>query len=237
MIELITGTCEYIFSGTFLMGAWNTLLLTIISQVAAIVLGFGIALVKRSNIKILDGAASLYIWCFRGVPVLVQLIFVFNALPEFGIKLTGFQSALLALTLNESAYMAEIIRSGLDSVDKGQKRAANALGMSNFQIMRHVVLPQAIKIITPPTANQFNSMLKTSAMASVVGFSDLLLTAQQIASANFDYVNTLLAAVIYYLFFSAVFTLVQNYLENRMDISRKQISITKKPTILKEKSA
>ncbi|MBB6636384.1 amino acid ABC transporter permease [Cohnella thailandensis] len=219
--ELITNVGHYLASHSFLVGALNTIKLTLAAQAVAVVLGFVVALAKMSRWKALSGLASSYIWVFRGIPVLVQLIFVFNALPQFGIKLTGFQSALVALALNEAAYMAEIVRSGLASVGKGQHRAGRALGMNSWQRMRHIVLPQAFRVILPPTANQFIGMLKTSAMASVVGYTDLLMTAQQTASANFNYVDTLVAAVIYYLAFTAIFTLLQTYLERKLDISRK----------------
>lgn len=220
MLEFIEHLTGYLFSNRFLLGAVNTLKLTLLSQLAAIVLGFVIALAKMSRLVILEKLAGAYIWVFRGIPVLVQLIFVYNALPRFGITLSEFQTALVALALNEAAYMAEIIRAGLESVGKGQHRAARALGMNNWQRMRYVVLPQALRVITPPTGNQFIGMLKTSSMASVVGYTDLLMSAQQAASANFDYVNTLIAAVIYYLFFTAIFSVGQSYLERRMDTSR-----------------
>ncbi|WP_080834314.1 amino acid ABC transporter permease [Cohnella massiliensis] len=219
--DLIAGVGDYIFSRSFLIGALNTIKLTLAAQAAAVILGFVLALAKMSSWKALQGLASAYIWIFRGIPVLVQLIFVFNALPQFGIKLSPFESAFVALALNEAAYMAEIVRSGLSSVGKGQQRAGRALGMSSWQRMRHIVLPQAFRVILPPTANQFVGMLKTSAMASVVGYTDLLMTAQQTASANFNYVDTLVAAVVYYLAFTAIFTLFQSYLERRMDISRR----------------
>jgi polar amino acid transport system permease protein len=218
---MIENIGNYLISHSFLMGAVNTLKLTLVAQVIAVALGFVIAISKMSRWKILRGLASYYTWVFRGIPVLVQLIFVYNVLPQFGIRLTGFQSAMVALSLNEAAYMAEIVRAGLSSVGKGQQRAARALGMGNWKIMRYVVLPQAFRFIVPPTANQFIGMLKTSALASVVGYTDLLQTAQQVASANFNYVDTLVAVVIYYLVFTAIFTLIQSYLERRMDISRR----------------
>ncbi|MDB5053369.1 MAG: hypothetical protein JWM44_1419 [Bacilli bacterium] len=220
-VNMIDSVGGYLFSHSFLLGAVNTLKLTMVAQLTAVVLGFVIAIAKTSRWKIIQSLAGTYIWIFRGIPVLVQLIFVYNALPEFGIRLSSFQSAFVALALNEAAYMAEIIRTGLTSVGKGQHRAAHALGMSNWQIMRHVILPQALRVIVPPTANQVIGMLKTTAMASAVGYTDLLLTAQQVASANFNYVDTLIAVVIYYLMFTGILTLVQSYLERRMDISRR----------------
>lgn len=211
----------YLLSPLFFEGAVHTLQLTLFAQIAGVSLGFFIALAKMSRWKFFRGLASGYIWVFRGIPVLVQLIFVYNALPQFGIKLSEFQSAIVALTLNEGAYMSEIIRSGLTSVSKGQQRAGFVLGMTNFQIMRYITIPQALWVVVPPTANQFIGMLKTSSLASVVGYGDLLLTAQQMASASFDYMHTLIAVVIYYLVFTAVFTAIQIHLERRMDISRR----------------
>ncbi|MCQ6562959.1 amino acid ABC transporter permease [Paenibacillus mendelii] len=212
---------SYLVSEAFLRGAVNTLKLTILAQLVGVALGFVVAFAKRSRFSALRGLANCYTWVFRGIPVLVQLIFVYNVLPQFGLKLSEFESALVALSLNEAAYMSEIIRTGLSAVSKGQQRAARALGMSNWKIMRHVILPQAFRIILPPTGNQFIGMLKTSALASVVGFTDLLQTAQQVASANFNYIDTLVTVVIYYLAFTAIFTMIQIYVERRLDISRR----------------
>ena len=146
---------NYLISPMFIEGALNTLKVTLCSQTLAILLGFFIALAKRSRVKPLVWLVSGYVWIFRGIPVMVQLIFAFNVLPQWGIRLSGFQTAILALTLNESAYMSEIIRSGLASVSRGQQRAGHVLGMSRFQIMRHITLPQALRVIVPPTGNQF----------------------------------------------------------------------------------
>ncbi|MFX3617382.1 MAG: amino acid ABC transporter permease [Sporolactobacillus sp.] len=220
---------SYIFSTSFLLGAVNTLWLTIAAQVLAVALGFLLELIRRTNKKPLIRLEGLYIWLFRGVPVLVQLIFVYSALPQLGIRFTSFQSALIALTLNEAAYMAEIIRSGLSSVDHGQQRAARLLGMKAPQIMRYIILPQAMRVIIPPTANQFNGMLKTSALASVVGYSDLLLTAQQTASANFTYMSTLTAAVVYYMVFTTGFTMIQNNLEKKLDYDQRPLVLNEEP--------
>lgn len=217
--------------------AINTLKLTLMAQLLGVGLGFIIALMKMSKLKAMNNVANGYIWFFRGIPVLVQLIFVFNALPQFGVRLSGFECALLALALNEAAYMAEIIRSGLSSVGKGQHRAAHVLGMSHWQCMRYIVLPQAFRVIVPPTGNQFIGMLKTSAMASVVGYMDLLLTAQQAASATFNYTDTLIAAVIYYLVFTALLTILQGYLERRMDVVKASERKNRKITARSQLSA
>ncbi|QNM05999.1 amino acid ABC transporter permease [Qiania dongpingensis] len=227
---------NYLISPMFIEGALNTLKVTLCSQTLAILLGFFIALAKRSRVKPLVWLVSGYVWIFRGIPVMVQLIFAFNVLPQWGIRLSGFQTAILALTLNESAYMSEIIRSGLASVSRGQQRAGHVLGMSRFQIMRHITLPQALRVIVPPTGNQFIGMLKTSAMASVIGFGDLLRRASQSAAANFDYVSALAAASIYYLAFSAIFTAILGLIERSMDITRKEKTAAKPVTVLSQES-
>jgi len=212
---------EYIVSPQFMLGALNTLQLSIAAQLGGVVLGFLLALAKTSRHKPLQFLANAYIWMFRGLPVLLLLIFVYNALPQFGLRLSEFKSALIALMLNEAAYMAEIVRSGLNSVGPEQQRAGYVLGMTKFQIMRYITLPQALRLVVPPTANQFIGMLKLSSLASVIGFGDLLLVSQQIAGENFDYVNTLVAVAIYYLFFTAIFTAMQIVLERSLDISLK----------------
>lgn len=217
---------DYFLSVNFALGAAITLALTVVSMVLGIVGGLVLALVKTSRLRFLQLPVDIYIWLFRGTPVLLQLIFIFNALPQMGLRFSAFTSAVIALALNESAYMAEIIRAGIQSVDKGQKSAARVLGLRESQIMRYVVLPQAMRLIVPPTGNQFIAMLKMSALASVIAVQDLLLRAQRIASANFDYIDTLLAAAIWYLILTTVFTYGQQYLERRMDVTRRRGSVS-----------
>jgi polar amino acid transport system permease protein len=162
--------------------------------------------------------------------VLFQLIFVFNVLPSFGFVLSGFACAVLALSLNEGAYMAEIMRSGIRSVGGGQRQAARALGMTEWQVMRRVVLPQALRIIIPPIGNQFIGMLKLSALVSVIAVEELLLVANQTASSNFRYVEALSAAGIYYLAMTTVFMLLQALIEARLRRRgrRSEVSLTQR---------
>ena len=162
-----------------------------------------------------------YVWFFRGTPVLLQLIFVFNVLPLWGLNFAPFTCAVIALTLNEIAYMAEIVRGGLLGVDDGQRTAAHMLGLSEPKILRWVVAPQAMRLILPPTGNQFIGMLKTSALASVVSVGDLMLTAQRRAAADFDYVSALGAAAVLYLVLTTVFTLALRWMERRFDVTRR----------------
>jgi len=218
----LPGFVDYFFSLNFALGAGITLALTLLSMILGIAGGLVLALVKTSGIRVLQAPTDLYIWLFRGTPILLQLIFIFNALPQMGLRFSAFTSAVIALSLNESAYMAEIIRAGIESVDKGQRSAARVLGLRDNQIMRYVVLPQAMRLIVPPTGNQFIGMLKMSALASVIAVQDLLLRAQRIASANFDYVDTLLAAACWYLILTTLFTYGQRWLEQRMDVSKRK---------------
>lgn len=217
---------EYFFSLNFAVGAGITLALTLSSMLLGILVGLVLALLKTSEITWLQAPVKAYIWLFRGTPVLLQLIFIFNALPQMGLRFTAFTSAVIALTLNESAYMAEIIRSGLLSVDKGQRNAARVLGLKENQIFRYILWPQALRLIIPPTGNQFIGMLKMSALASVIAVQDVLLRAQRIAAANFDYINTLLAAALWYLILTTIFTWGQTRLERRMDVSRRRRPVT-----------
>lgn len=204
---------EYFISPRFIQGAALTLWITIVSLFFGIVVGLIIALFQESRSRLLKAIAVAYLWFFRGTPALFQIIFVFNVLPQFGITLSNFLSGVVALAMNEGAYMAEIIRSGLESVSRGQRTAARALGMTEAQVLRHVVLPQALRVIIPPTGNQFIGMLKLSALVSVVAVEELLLVANQSASANFRYLEALVAAGIYYLLFTTLFMLVQSRLE------------------------
>jgi len=209
---------DYVFSTTFFEAAWVTLYLTVVSMGLGIVGGLLLALMKAGNVAPVRWVADFYIWLFRGTPVLLQLIFVFNVLPSFGLTLTPITCAIVALSCNEAAYMAEIIRGGLLGVDKGQRVAAHMLGLSPLQSLRYVILPQTTRLILPPTGNQVIGMLKTSALASVVAVSDLLLTAQRQAAVNFDYIGSLTAAAVYYLVLTTAFTFLLRQLERRLDV-------------------
>ena len=204
---------QYLVSWTFLRGAGMTLLITIVSVFLGIVVGLIIAIMQESRNRVLGAIVVIYLWLFRGTPVLFQIIFVFNVLPSFGILLSGFTSAVLALCLNEGAYMAEILRSGLQAVGRGQRTAGSALGLRDWQVMRYIVLPQAARIVIPPIGNQFIGMLKLSALVSVIAVEELLLVANQVASSNFRYLEALTAAGLYYLLFTTIFMMIQARIE------------------------
>lgn len=204
-------------------GAKITLEMTVLAQAMGILLGVFAALGKTSRVLPFRIVAELYIWLFRGTPVLVQLLIWYSLLtqtPEFTV-------ALIALGLNEGAYMAEIVRAGLQAVDKGQTEAAHSLGMRYGQVMRRIVLPQAMRVIIPPTGNEFISMLKTTSLASVIALDELLQRTQNIYECtSCDGANQILPllviAAMYYLVLSTIFTFAQMYIESRLGDRRAQ---------------
>jgi len=198
---------EYLTSEAFLRGAGITLMLTVVSMALGIVGGFLLALLKDSRIAPLRWMAHGYIWFFRGTPVLLQLIFTFAALPQMGVKFSPITCAIIALSLNEAAYMAEIVRSGVGAVPQGQRTAARMLGLRDWQVMRYVVLPQAARVALPPTGNQFIGMLKTSALASVVAVQDILGAANAGVSFSFNPSPLTLGALAYLILFFPVVVL------------------------------
>ena len=227
---------RFLFNRTILQGLRNTVIISILAQATGIALGVVLAVMRLSKNPVLSVTSWLYIWLFRGTPVLVQLLFWFNAVPAvfkvFAISIpfthvvlyhepmvrfmTPFMAALLGLGLNEGAYMAEIVRAGMVSVDEGQTEAAQALGMRSSLVMRRVVLPQAMRVIIPPTGNEFISMLKTSSLASAVLYGELLRRAGDIYSTNLRVVELLIDASIWYLVLTSLATVGQYYLERSL---------------------
>jgi polar amino acid transport system permease protein len=222
---------EYLFDERILEGLRITIELTIISMAIGIVLGVLLAVMRLSPNPLVSGGSWVYIWFFRGTPVLVQIIFWYfiSALyPKidlgvpFGPSLIHgnantlihpFTAAILALGLNEGAYMAEIVRAGIISVDEGQSDAAHSLGMTRLQTMRRIVLPQAMRVIIPPTGNETISMLKTTSLVSVIAVGELLYAAQAIYAVNFKTIPLLITASIWYLACTSVLYVGQYYLE------------------------
>ncbi len=221
----------YMFSTIILAGIGNTLLLTVICMVAGTVLGAFVALMRLSESPPLQWVATVYTWIFRGVPLLVLLLFWFNLaalFPQFEFGLPGssplftlnaneiispFTAAVLALSLHESAYMAEIIRSGINSVAKGQTEAAQALGMKPLKVTQRIIFPQSMRLIVPPTANQVIMMLKNTSLVSVLALSDLLYSAQVVYSQNYQVIPLLVVATIWYLILVSILTWAQSRIE------------------------
>lgn len=227
---------EYLGDGRIMGGLWVTIQLTVLSMAIGLALGIVTAVMQLSDSPVLRGTAALYTWFFRGTPLLVQLIFWFNiglVFPSFGIGIpfdgpklvewqaneliTPFTAALLGLAINEGAYMAEIVRAGIRSVDPGQREAAESLGMSHRQVLRRVVLPQAMRVIIPPTGNQFISMLKTTSMVSVIAGAELLTVAQRIYLGNFEVIALLIVASVWYIVLTTIASVAQHFIEKRFE--------------------
>jgi len=221
-----------LFASYVLHGVVVTIELTIIAMIIGISGGVLLAVMRLSDNPVLKAVAWAYIWFFRGTPILVQILFwgffgalyptLFLGIPftgiVFGHAATGrlygaFVAAILALGLNEAAYAAELVRAGIISVDKGQYEAAHSLGMSGGQTMRLVVLPQAMRVIIPPMGNETISMLKTTALVSVISGRDLLTVIQQAYAQSFQIIPLLLVASIWYLFLTSIMSVGQYYLE------------------------
>ena len=222
---------EYLFSVRILDGLAKTLQLTAIAMLLGILLGVALAIMRLSANPVLSRTSWLYIWFFRGTPVFVQLLFwgFISALypsisigvpfgpgfleTETNTLITPVVAAILGLGLNEAAYLAEIFRGGIQSIDRGQTEAAQALGMKRSRILRQIIMPQAMRVIVPPTANNTISMLKTTSLVSVLSFPELLYAAQLIYSVSFETIPLLITASIWYLVVTSVLTVGQYYIE------------------------
>ena len=222
---------QYLFSAPILNGLTNTLILTVLSMVIGIVGGVVVAVMRLSPNPVLSSTSWVFIWVLRGTPLIAQLLF-WNYLaalyPNLGLGIpfgptfvtfdvntliTPFLACLLGLGLNEAAYMAEIVRGGLQSVDEGQTEAAGALGLSRIQTLRRIVLPQAMRVIIPPTGNETSAMLKNTSLVVVIGYFELLTSAQRIYSTNFQTIPLLIVAAIWYLVLTSILAVGQYYIE------------------------
>jgi polar amino acid transport system permease protein len=231
---------QYLFNNIILLGLLNTVWLTVVTMMLGVGLGLALAALRLSETPALSAPATLFVWFFRGTPVLVQLIFWYNLAELYptyslGIPLiapglvkgsvndliTPFTAAILGLALNEGAYMAEIVRAGILSVDSGQMDAGRALGMSRAKVMRRIILPQAMRVIVPPTGNEAIGMLKTTAIVSVIALSDLLYSAQTIYARTFQTIPLLLVACLWYLALTSLLSFGQWRLERHLGRSQR----------------
>ncbi len=209
------GFFDYLTNGYLLAGAVTTLWLTAFSIVAGLMIGFALALMRQSRSPLLSTPAAAYVWLFRGTPLLVQLIIIYTGLPQFGIKLSVVSSALIGLSLNEAAYLAEVVRAGIAAVSRGQINAARALGMRERQVMRDIVMPQAFRIIIPPLGNSVNGMLKTTSITSVISMEELLRRTQILIQERFLVLELFSVAALYYLAMTTAWDFVQRRIERR----------------------
>ena len=207
------GFFEYLTNTYILEGAAVTLGLTIAAMTLGVVAGCIVALMRMSPFRILSNIAYFYTWLIRGTPLLVQLIIIYTGLPQIGIKFSVLEATLIGLVMNEAAYLSEIIRSGINSVPKGQSNAARAVGMTDVQTMRYVIAPQAARIIIPPLGNSVNGCLKTTSIASIISMEELLRRTQVLIQEKFMVLELFVVAALYYLLMTTAWDLIQRRIE------------------------
>jgi polar amino acid transport system permease protein len=215
---------QFQFAPAILAGLRMTVVLALLAAVIGTVLGVLLAVMRLSVSPVLRLGSGFYTWLLRGTPLLVQILIwgnlalLFEHIGPFSTNalITPFVASVLALGLNEAAYMAEIVRAGVLAVDRGQVDAAQALGMSRALAMRRIILPQALRVIVPPAGNQFISLLKATSLVSVIAGGDLLTAAENISSANLRTVELMLVATFWYLVLTTVTSLGQYLLERRL---------------------
>jgi His/Glu/Gln/Arg/opine family amino acid ABC transporter permease subunit len=201
-------------------GVRVTIALTVVAMVFGVGLGLLVALLREQHSVVLRALGTGYVWIFRAVPTLVQLFFVWNALPQLfpilrGDWFSSFLAATIALSMNEAAYAAEILRGGLLAIDEGQWLAARALGLTPPQVFVKVIAPQLTRVVIPPLANDFITMLKITSLASVISLQELLARTQTAIASTFRFAEYYAAAAVYYLVLVSVFMVVQGQLERR----------------------
>lgn len=198
-----------------LSGIGYTLLIALVSMVMGLIIGFFIALARTSSLWILQWPARMYISFMRGVPILVILFLLYFGFPVIGIEFSAVQAALIGFTLNSAAYMAEILRSSLSSVDIGQWESSKALGLSYWQSMKRIILPQSVRIAIPPLSNVLMDLIKASSLAAMITVPEIFQKARIVGAREYDLLTLLiLVALIYWAICSAM-TVLQNYLEKR----------------------
>jgi polar amino acid transport system permease protein len=209
------GFLSYFGNGFLWQGVVVTLWLTAIPMAAGLVLGTFLALMRMSKNQGLQSFARFYAWIFRGTPLLIQLVIVYAGLPQLGIKLGVVPSALIALTLNETAYLSEIIRSGFLGVPAGQREAAQSLGSPTWLVIWKIQLPQAFRLMIPPLGNSVNGLLKATSITSVISMEELMRRSQMLMQEKFDVLEVFCCAAVLYLMMTTIWGVVQRQLEIR----------------------
>lgn len=218
-------------NNVFARALWATIYISVVSQVAGVLLGLLAALMRMSRLWPLRWISALYVWIFRGTPVLVQLFFFYAVLNPGSLDLgfttitTEAQIAILALSINEGAYMREIIRAGIDSIDRGQMEAAKSIGMRYGLAMRRIILPQAARVIVPPLGNEFNNMMKTTSLAYTIGTYELFADAEQGYSQALK-PEFYVAVAFWYLVLTTAWTFIQAWIERRLAKSERGDELT-----------
>ena len=220
IISFFATVIEYI--PKFLPAAWMTLTLSVLSIIAGTVIGVIFSFMNLSKIKVLNWIATFYKTIVRGTPLLLQLIFVYNALPLMGLRLPPFTAAVIALAFHNGAYIAEIFRGSIESIDVGQVEAARCLGMTKFQAMKRVVLPQAVKRAIPPLGNQFIIAIKDSSLASVITITEIIMVTRRYISATYSVYEMFTVAALYYLVLTYALSMGVNWIEKKLRVSDKK---------------
>ncbi len=208
------------FLPILLQGVWLTIVVTSGSLILSTLLGMVWALMRVSRVRALQQLAKAIVNAIRGIPILVQLFYIYFVMPEFGVTLTALQASIIGLGIAYSAYQAENFRAGIEAIDKGQIEASESLGMGWAMMMRRVVVPQAVKIILPPYGNIMIMMLKDSSQASTITVAELTLKGQLIAASTFKYTSVLTMVAVLYLVMSVPLILFVGWLERRMQRAR-----------------
>jgi polar amino acid transport system permease protein len=209
------------FLPILLQGVWLTIVVTVGSLVLSTLLGMVWALMRVSRLRVLQRVSAGIVNTIRGIPILVQLFYIYFVMPQLGLTLTALQAAIIGLGIAYSAYQAENFRAGIEAIDKGQIEASESLGMGWALMMRRVVLPQAVKIILPPYGNTMIMMLKDSSQASTITVAELTMEGQLIASSTFKYTSILSMVAVLYLVMSVPLILFVGWLERRMQQAKR----------------
>jgi polar amino acid transport system permease protein len=241
---------HYFFDPTVISGLYVSLGLTVVAMTLGTIIGLALAIARMSDDRLASSFAALFIWFFRGTPLLVQLIFWYNLstlFPQLSLAvpfgptlaswdtnsvITPMTAAIVGLALNEAAYMAEIIRGGLLSVDRGQTETAEAFGMTRARALWRIIIPQAMRSIVPPTGNQLISMIKATSLVSVIAMADLLYSVQSIYNRTFEIIPMLLVAVIWYLLITSILNVGQSYIEAYYGRGERRSGAEAKPTVI-----
>lgn len=209
----------YLTNQFLLWGAGVTLAMTIASATGGLLLALVLAGMRMSNNVALSQIARFYLWVFRGTPLLIQLVIIYSGMPQLGLRLGVLESALIALILNEAAYMSEIVRSGFMGVAKGQREAADSLGLPSWLVVWKVTLPQAFRLMIPPLGNSINGLLKATSITSVISMEELMRRSQMVMQEHFHVLEVFGVAAIYYLVMTTAWGFVQERLERHFGAS------------------
>ncbi len=210
-------------------GSLNTLTLTTSSIGIGLVLGTVLGMMRLARMRPIALFSSFYVWFFRGTPLLVQIFIIYYALPLAGISLSRWQAGIAALSLNSAAYIAEIVRAGVQSIDKGQTEAAQALGLTGLQTAWHIILPQTFRRIIPPLGNEFIALLKDSSLVSVIALEELLRKGQVIVTRTFKPIELYVSIAIIYLLLTTIVSFFLTLTERSLATTARTEEVARRP--------